>query len=78
MPLSRRVDRIKYCMKTAKEATDILYVQLAGKYMPRVYSTVHRTFTPAYPHANNEFKPDALFNSIPINYIDDSTKDINP
>ena len=65
-------------MKTAKEATDILYVQLAGKYMPRVYSTCIRTFTPAYPHTNNEFKPDPLYKSVLVNYIDDSTKDINP
>ena len=65
-------------MITAKEATDILYVQLAGKYMPRVYSTIHRTFTPAYTHPNMEFKPDPLYKSVVHEYVKDSTKHINP
>jgi hypothetical protein len=65
-------------MITVKEATDILYVELGGKYMPRTYATTHRQFTPAYPHIDNEFRLDKSLCSIPVDYINDPAKHINP
>ena len=65
-------------MITQKQAVDILYVELGGKYSQRVYSTCVREFTQTYPSPNTKFKLDPQYQSVAIDYVKDSTKDINP
>jgi len=63
-------------MITAEQATETLRQVNQGEYKPTVFATTSRRFTPTYPKITSVFELDLTL--VPVEYVNDATKDVNP